>query len=183
MRHILHARQLDPDSARRWFRSVRSSGCSSVTIRPPNNAPTNCWPKHDIPFYGQYLRQILLGFRGQWVRSKSSRARSHPGTGQARPRLTLSLLAQSYSRKRLSSSAGVAQRLVPGKLFRNPPEVNPTQLMAAKTGDLLACQQTGRASEAGPLLLRLFFRLGRAHPERTGGRGWSPAMSLPGCMP
>jgi len=147
MRHILHARQLDPDSARRWFRV-----CEFWLQLGDDQAAEQCTDEllaeHDIPFYGQYLRQILLGFRGQW--EEHHRALEAIRELDRPDPLTLSLLAQSYSRSDCPRALELLNDSFPG-LFRNPPEVNPTQLMAAKTA-IYCLQQTGRASEAGPLL-------------------------------
>lgn len=161
MHHIVRARELDPESARRWFRVCefwlqlgaddRAEQCTDALMA-----------EHDVPFYGQYLRQIIHSFRGEWEANQQILESIYE---QGRPDpLTRALMAQSYSRNDCPRALDVLQESFP-ELFRSPPEVNPTLLLAAKTA-IYCMHHTGRAQEAMPLLQEFSDWVERTRNER-----------------
>ncbi len=148
MRHILRARELDPDSAQRGFRVCefwlqlgdvdRAEACADELLA-----------KHDLPFLGRYLRQIIHGFRHDWDANLVELEAIYEMN--RRDPLTRTLLAQSYSRfDDCPLALDVLEESFP-ELFADPPEMNPTLLFAAKT--VIYClQQSGQKQRAEALL-------------------------------
>jgi len=146
MRHIIRARELDPDSARRWFRV-----CEFWLHLGDDQSAEKCTDEllamHDMPFLGRYLRQIIHGFRGEWDAHQRELEAIYE-MGNPDP-LTKWLMAQNYARSDCSQALALLADDFPG-LFRSPPELTPTQLLAANTA-LYCMRQTGRGDETGPL--------------------------------
>ncbi len=161
MWHIVRARELDPDSARRWFRV-----CEFWLHLGADDQAEQCTDallaEHDMPFLGLYLRQIIHGFRGEWEATRDILASIYE---QDRPDpLTRALLAQAWSRTDCPRALDVLHESFPG-LFQNPPEVSPTLLLAAKTA-IYCMQQTGAGEEAMPLLEEFSDWVERTRNER-----------------
>jgi TolB-like protein/DNA-binding winged helix-turn-helix (wHTH) protein/Tfp pilus assembly protein PilF len=161
MRHILHARKLDPDSPRRWFRvcefwlqlgdDAQAERCTNALL-----------DEHDLPHYGRYLRQIIHSFRGEWEANQRELEAIY-ATNQRDP-LTRTLLAQSYSRTDCPLALEILGEFFP-ELFTDRPEVNPTLVLAVKTG-VYCMQKTGDANQAELLFKAFSGVVARTRNER-----------------
>ena len=162
MRHILHARKLDPDSPRRWFRV-----CEFWLQLGDDRAAEQCTDallvEHEVPFYGRYLRQIIHGFRGEWdahLRELQAIAK----LGHLDP-ITRSVLAQAWSRQDCSKALEIIEQSFP-KVLAKPPEISPTLLLATNTA-VYCLQQLGRLQQADHLLEEMSTLVERLRLERA----------------
>ncbi|MGK7296598.1 MAG: tetratricopeptide repeat protein [Candidatus Wenzhouxiangella sp. M2_3B_020] len=147
MRHIIRARELDPGSAPRHFRV-----CEFWLQLGDDESAEQCTDEfaaaHDAPFREHYLRQIIHAFRGEFE-EQIRHLEAAVALGNPDP-LTPALLAQAYSVDDCPRALDLLEQRYP-MLFAPEPDLNPTLLLAAKTG-IYCHQQTGRAEQAEPLL-------------------------------
>ena len=161
MRHIIRARELDPDSARRWFRV-----CEFWLHLGDDQSAEECTDEmlaeHDLPFYAHYLRMVIHGFRGEWEDNRRE-LKALYSLGNPDP-LTKWLLAQSYARTDCSQALPLLAEDFPG-LFSDPPEVNATLVRVAATA-IRCMRRTGRGDEAEPLFQAFSEWVERTRNER-----------------
>jgi len=161
MRHIIRARELDPDSARRWFR-VCEFWLHLGDDQSAEECTDDLLAEHDLPFYAHYLRMVIHGFRGEWEDNRRG-LKALYALGNPDP-LTKWLMAQSYARTDCSQALPLLAEDFPG-LFRDPPEVNATLLRVAATA-IRCMRRTGRGDEAEPLFQAFTEWVERTRNER-----------------
>ncbi len=147
MRHIIRAHELDPESSGRWFRMCEF-WLHLADVESAEQCAKELLAEHDMPFLGRYLRQIIHGFRGEWDAMERELEAIY-AMGRRDP-LTRTLLAQSYSRDKCPQAMAVLTDSFPS-LFENPPDLNPSHMMAAKTA-IHCMHQAGEHEQAAPLL-------------------------------
>ncbi len=162
MRHILHARGLDPDSPRRWFRV-----CEFWLQLGDDAAAERCTDEltaaHDVPFYGGYLHQIIHSFRGEWNAHRRE-LEALVDLGHDDP-IIRSVLAQSYSKADCPRALQVLEDSFP-ELFGSPPALNPTLLLASNTA-IYCLRKIGQEEQAAVLLDTMARLVERTRLERA----------------
>ncbi|MCK7594216.1 winged helix-turn-helix domain-containing protein [Pseudomarimonas salicorniae] len=148
MRYLQAQRRLDPDSPIRWMRE-----CEMYLQLGDDFAAETCTDAlaaaHDSRLHELYLRQAILGFRGEWE-ARHALMDELLDLAWRNDRMIPALVADSYARQDCGRALEILEQRMPG-LFASPPEVAPSLSMASRVA-VRCLRGEGRDAEAESLL-------------------------------
>lgn len=148
MRYLQAQRRLDPDSPIRWMRE-----CEMYLQLGDDAAAETCADAlaaaHDSRLHELYLRQAILGFRGEWE-ARHALMDELLDVAWRNDRMIPALVADSYARQDCGRALEILEQRMPG-LFASPPEMAPSMSMASRVA-VRCLRREGRGAEAESLL-------------------------------